>query len=187
MIKLILGVLLWSIAHLLPAVAADFRQRVIAQRGEGAFKGVIALAIVASIALIIWGWKSTVPEFLYLPPIWGRHLAALLVLVAFVLFAASHGNNNIRRFVRHPQLTGVIVWGLAHLLANGESRSIVLFGGLTLWALIEIVLINRRDGAWVKPGPAPLKRDVIAVVAGLFVYLVLAFSHQWLFGVSPFA
>lgn len=186
MIKLVLGVLLWSVVHLVPAVAADARQRFIEQRGEGAFKGMVTLGIAAALALIIWGWKTSIPELLYLPPAWGRHPAALLVLVAFILFSASHGNNNIRRFVRHPQLTGVIVWGLAHLLANGEIRSVVLFGGLTLWALVEIVLINRRDGAWVKPGPAPVKKDVIAVVAGLAVYLVIAFSHQWLFGVSPF-
>ena len=187
MIKLALGVLLWSLAHRAPTIAADFRRNFIAQRGENAFKGLVTLAVIASIALIIWGWKSTVPEFLYLPPLWGRHLAALLVLFAFILFSASHGNNNIKRFVRHPQLAAVTVWGLAHLLANGESRSIVLFGGLTLWALVEIVLINRRDGAWVKPEPAPLKKDVIAVAAGVAVYLVFAFSHQWLFGVSPFA
>ena len=186
MIKLVLGVLLWSVAHLAPAIAADFRRNVVARRGEGAFKGPVALGVVAAIALIIWGWKTTPPEFLYLPPIWGRHLTALLVLVAFVLFSASHGKNNIQRFVRHPQLTAVIVWGLAHLLANGESRSIVLFGGLTLWAVLEIVLINRRDGARVKPDPVPVKKDVIAVVAGVAVYLVFAFSHQWLFGVSPF-
>ena len=80
----------------------------------------------------------------------------------------------------------MIVWGIAHLLANGESRSIILFGGLTLWAVAEIVLLNRRDGAWEKPAPAPRKKDVIAVVAGVVVYFVFAHLHGWLFGVSPF-
>ena len=186
MTKLVLGVLLWSVTHLVPAVAAGFRKRVIGRIGENPYKGLFTLVMVLAIYLIISGWKATLPEFLYVPPDWGRHAAALLVLIAFILFSASHGKNNIKRFVRHPQLTSVIVWGGAHLLANGESRSIVLFGGLALWALAEIVLLNRRDGAWQKPEPAPVRKDVIAVVAGLAVYLVIAFLHQWLFGFSPF-
>jgi uncharacterized membrane protein len=84
-------------------------------------------------------------------------------------------------------LTGVAIWGFGHLLANGESRSIVLFGGLAAWAIIEIFLLNRRDGAWVKPEPVPVKKDVILAVAGVVVYAVVAVSHKWLFGFSPFA
>ena len=144
MTKLVLGVLLWSATHFVPAVAADFRKRVIDRIGENPYKGLFTLAMVFALYLIISGWRATLPEFLYVPPAWGRHAASLLVLIAFILFSASHGQNNIRRIVRHPQLTSVVVWGIAHLLANGESRSIVLFGGLALWALVEIVLLNRR-------------------------------------------
>ena len=187
MIKLTLGVLLWSLTHFVPAVAVDFRKRMIEKLGEKPYKGVFTLVMAFSIYLIISGWKSTVPEFLYVPPEWGRHAASLLVLIAFILFSASHGKNNIQRFIRHPQLSSVVVWGVAHLLANGESRSIVLFGGLMLWAVADIVLLNRRDGAWVKPEPMPIKKDVIAVVAGLVVYFGFAHLHGWLFGVSPFA
>lgn len=186
MIKLTLGVLLWSITHLIPAAAVDFRKGVIDKLGENPYKGIFTLLMVFAIYLIISGWKATLPEFLYIPPAWGRHAASLLVLIAFILFSASHGQNNIKRYVRHPQLSSVVVWGIAHLLANGESRSIVLFGGLTLWAMVEIVLLNRRDGAWEKPAPAPRKKDIIAVVAGVVVYAVFAHLHGWLFGVSPF-
>lgn len=186
MIKLVLGVLLWSVAHFIPAVAVDSRKRLIGRLGEKPYKGLFALVMVFSIYLIISGWKATLPEFLYIPPAWGRHATALLVLIAFILFSASHGKNNIQRFIRHPQLTSVIVWGVGHLIANGESRSIVLFGGLALWAIIEIFLLNRRDGPWIRPQPVPFKKDVIAIGAGLVVYVVFAGAHAWLFGVSPF-
>ena len=187
MTKLVLGVLLWSVTHFIPAIAVDFRKKLIDRLGENPYKGIFTVLMVVSIYLIISGWKATLPEFLYVPPAWGKHAASLLVLIAFVLFSASHGQNNIKRFVRHPQLTSVVVWGIAHLLANGESRSIVLFGGLALWAAIDILLINHREGAWEKPGPAPRKKDVIAIVAGFAVYLVFASLHAWLFGFSPFA
>jgi uncharacterized membrane protein len=62
-----------------------------------------------------------------------------------------------------------------------------LFGGLALWAIIEIILLNRRDGAWVKPDPVPRKKDIIVLVAGFTAYIIVALAHQWLFGFSPFA
>lgn len=184
--KLILGVSLWSVMHFVPAIAVDFRKNLIGKIGEKPYKGLFALLMVLALYLIISGWRATIPENLYLPPIWGRHATALLVLISFVLFIAPYHATNLKRFLRHPQLTGVATWGVAHLLANGETRSVVLFGGLAIWAVIEILLLNRRDGAWVKPAAVPVKKDVILGVAGLATYIVIAFSHQWLFGFSPF-
>jgi uncharacterized membrane protein len=190
MTLLIIGVALWSVTHLFPALAPTARQGLVARLGEKAYKGGFALLIVAALALIIMGWKTappaTVSDFLYAPPAWGRHVTALLVLIAFILFGASHGANNIARRIRHPQLTAVLLWGAGHLIANGETRSVVLFGGLVAWSIVSIVLINRREGPRVRPDPAPLRKDVIAIVAGLVVYVIFAGAHQWLFGVSPF-
>jgi uncharacterized membrane protein len=186
MTRLVLGVLLWGFAHFIPTLFAGARSRVIARIGENPYKGLFALLMVLAIYLIISGWKATVPESLYLPPAWGRHLTALLMVAAFVLFFAPYPPNNIRRTLRHPQLTGVVLWGVGHLLANGELRSVILFGGLTLWAVLEMLLINRRDGAWTRPAPAPRRNDVLLVLGGLVVYIGVAASHQWLFGFSPF-
>jgi uncharacterized membrane protein len=185
-IKLVLGVLLWSITHLVPAVAADFRKQLQNRIGEIPYKGISTLLLLLSLYLIVSGWKSTVPELVYLPPAWGRHATALLVLAGFILFLAPYPPNNLKRLLRHPQLIGTVCWGVGHLLANGEGRSIVLFGGLTVWALAEIMLINRRDGAWTRPETAPRRNDVILVAAGFAAYLAFAFAHRWLFGVTPF-
>jgi len=73
-------------------------------------------------------------------------------------------------------------WGVGHLAAIGTARSIVLFGGLTLWALIEMPLINRRDGQWVKPARAPFKNDVAMVVFSVLAYMAFLFTHHLLFG-----
>jgi len=187
MIKLVLGVSLWSVMHFIPAIAVDFRKNLIGKIGENPYKGIFALFMVLALYLVISGWKATIPVNLYLPPLWGRHATALLVLISFILILAPYHTTNLKRYLRHPQLTGVATWGIGHLLANGETRSIVLFAGLAIWAVIEILLLNRRDGAWVKPDPVPAKKDLILAVAGLVVYAVVAVSHQWLFGFSPFA
>lgn len=186
MTRLTLGILLWSLTHFLPTAFAELRRKLVARIGENPYKGLFTLLMVLSIYLIVSGWKAAIPESFYVPPAWGRHLTALLMLAAFVLFFAPYPPNNFKRVLRHPQLTGVALWGVGHLLANGEMRSVILFGGLAAWAAVEMLLINRRDGARDKPPPAPRRNDVLLVIAGIAVYVVVAAAHQWLFGFPPF-
>jgi uncharacterized membrane protein len=110
-----------------------------------------------------------------------------LLLISFILFVAARAHTNIKRFVRHPQLTAVAVWGIAHLLTHGDSRSVALFGGMTLWALVTMVLCGRRDGPWRKPGPVTPGSDIRTVVVGVIAFGVLLYAHQFLFGVAPIA
>ena len=91
---------------------------------------------------------------------------------------------NIKRFIRHPQLTGVVVWAIAHLLANGDSRSVVLFGGLGVWAVIAIFTINNRDGEWERPEPVPAAKDITLVAIGAVLTAVVAYFHEYLSGVA---
>ncbi|MCP4047726.1 MAG: NnrU protein, partial [Gammaproteobacteria bacterium] len=157
MTRLVLGVLLWSLVHVLPGLTKDFKKNLVGRIGEYPYKGLFLLFMILSLYLIISGWASMTPvesevlAALYTPPEWGGHAAALLMLVGFILFLAPYPPNNFKRILRHPQLIGMVCWGVGHLLAVGTARSIVLFGGLSIWAIIEIFLINRRDGEWVKP------------------------------------
>ena len=77
---------------------------------------------------------------------------------------------------------GMACWGVGHLLANGDARSVVLFGGLTAWALIEMFLLNRRDGEWVKPAKVSGNRDFSLVLFAALVYLTFLYTHHMLFG-----
>ena len=108
-------------------------------------------------------------------------------LAALILFAASAIPGNVRRFVRHPQMAAVILWGVAHLLTNGSDRAAVLFGGLTLWAVLEIVFCNKRDGQWQKPARSEVKYDVITAVVGVVIFAAIAYFHRSWFGVAAIA
>lgn len=180
---LVLGVLMWSAFHLLPSAAAPTRARLAEQLGR-AYQGLFALAILASIGLMILGWRSTFPMAVYVPPTWGSAAANLLVFCALLLFASSGMGTNIERLVRHPQLTGMATWAAAHLISNGDSRSLVLFGGLGLWAVAAIFFINRRDGAWDRPGPKPLAGEWKPVVAAAVGFGVLYLLHPYFAAVS---
>lgn len=188
MTRLAIGVLLWSLVHFIPSLAAGFKKTMVNRFGEYPYQGLFVVLMIVSLYLIISGWTSLTPvepevlNAIYTAPEWGGHAAGLLVLIGFILFFAPYPPNNIKRLMRHPQLLGFASWGIGHLLAVGTARAIVLFGGLTIWALIEIYLINKREGAWVKPEKAPFKNDVAMVVFAVMVYLAFLYTHHMLFG-----
>ena len=183
MTLLSIGLLVWIAVHLFPSLLPDARAALINRMGEKAYKGVFALAIVVSLVLIVVGWRRADVAAVYTPPLLGSPIIPVLVLVSFVLMAAANAPTNIRRFLRHPMLTGVIVWGVAHLLANGENRSVMLFGSMSLWALASIVSINRREGEWQKPTPIAISKDVVTVVISAVVFAIVLYFHETLFGV----
>lgn len=184
MIWLYLGVFLFMMVHFIPGLVPGLRKSLIERVGENPYKGVFALVLVSSVALMVIGWRSTVPQHVYLPPAWGPPVTSVLMLIAVMLFGAAQQPTRIKRYVRHPQLTGMAVWSGSHLLSNGDSRSLVLFGGLGIWALIEMLLINKREGAWQRPyGPA-LSVEIRGIVTSAVVFFVLVYLHPYFAGVS---
>ncbi|MGI2261374.1 NnrU family protein [Shewanella sp. GXUN23E] len=183
MIYLVLGVLLWSFTHFIPSLAPSWRQAQMAN-STGLYKGMFTLAILVSLGLIVYGWRHAPVEYLYASGMGMRHATMGLMLVAFILFGASMYPTRIKRIIRHPMLLSVVVWAIAHLLSNGESRSLVLFGGLGLWAVVQILLINRRDGAWVKPEVGSWLREIRGLVISLVIMLVVIFLHPYITGVA---
>jgi uncharacterized membrane protein len=183
MIWLALGVLLWSGAHFFPSLGASTRSAWIARIGEGPYKGGFTLCLVTALVLMVLGWRAAPPVPVYAPPNWGPTLAILLMVVGLLLFAASAVPTNIKRILRHPQLTGVASWSAAHLVSNGDGRSVVLFGGLGLWALLEMLFINRRDGAWQKPEAVPLQAELRLLIAAVVTFALLYWIHPYIAGV----
>ena len=182
MTTLILGLALWWAVHLVPAVATPFRQAMIGRLGNNTWRGLFSVLIVLAIVLMALGWRSTVPAPVYAPPA-AAPFAGAMMIIALVLFFSSRVPTDIKRVLRHPQLPGMLVWSLAHLAVNGDQRSLVLFGGLGLWAVVEIVAINRRDGVWIKPAPVGLVRSAVPLVIGALAWALFAWLHPWIAGV----
>ncbi len=182
---LVAGVLLWSAVHLFPAVAPGQRATLMAKMGEGPYKGAFSLLLVAAIVLMVVGYDPAA-AMAYLPPDWGRHLNNLLMLVAVFLVGARHAKGRVKRLIRHPMLWGVVAWAAAHLLVRGDWSSVVMFGGLALWAFAAMLAANRRDGAWVRPEGGTAVGDLRHVAITLAVYAVIVLVHWQVFGLYPF-
>ena len=181
---LILGLVLWSCIHLFPSVAMGAREGIISKLGLWPFKGIFAILIASSITLIVFGWRSIEPTDIYLPPSWGSYVTFLLVLLTFILFIAARRKTNIKRILRHPQLTGLVFWSIGHLLANGDNRSLILFFWLGVWAILEMIMISRREGEWKKPDSVLVKNDVVTVISGSVLFAILLMAHPYLSGIK---
>ena len=188
---LILGLVLFLGVHSTRIVANDWRAATISRIGEKAWKGLFALASLAGLVLIVWGLGMVrrMPMLLWESPMPMRHIAGLLMLVAFILLAATYvPRNGIKARLHHPMVLAVKVWALAHLLANGNLGDVVLFGSFLVWAVLSFRAARARDrklGTVYAPGTA--SGTAITVVVGISVWLVFAFwAHGLLFGVRPF-
>ena len=187
MIWLTTGLLIWISVHLFPSLLVRQRRQMMERLGM-AYQGLFSLAILTGLGLIIYGWRHAEPVFLYAPSPGFRLPAIGLIAIGFILMAAANfPATRIKRILRHPQLTGALLWALAHLLLNGDSRSLLLFSGLALWCVVSIFSISRRDGPWRRPEPGPWWHEIAIVVAGLAVTAIAAYFHAYLSGVALLA
>lgn len=178
---LILGLLLWYDAHLFKR----FTPRLRAKLGDKG-KGLVALVLVLAVVLMVIGYRSAGG------PVWWSASAAtkginnLLVLAGFYLFAASGAKGVVGQRMHHPQLIGFSLWSVGHLLVNGSLAGVVLFGGLLVWAVTEILMLNRVESGW-QPVKKPINigREAGILIITLVVYGAVAFIHGKI-GPNPF-
>jgi uncharacterized membrane protein len=180
MTLLILGLLLWWASHLFKRLAPAARARM----GD-AGKGVVAVASLAAIVLMVIGYRAADVVVLWTPPSFLTHINNLLMVLAIYLFVSSGAKTWITTKIRHPQLTAVKAWAVAHLLVNGDLASVILFGGMLAWAVASVILINRATGAWEPEHGLPVRNEVQAVIGTVVVLVVVGWIHNWL-GYWPF-
>jgi uncharacterized membrane protein len=188
---LIIGLLIFLGAHSVRIFAEDWRGERIARLGPYGWKGLYALVSLIGFGLIVWGYGLSREHALVVwdPPMWTRHVAALLTLPAFILVTAAYvPSNHIKSALGHPMVAGVKLWAIAHLIANGRLGDIVLFSAFLVWAVLDFRAARRRDrlaGTRYPAGTAT--RDAIVVTVGFAIWGAFAGNlHAWLIGVRPF-
>lgn len=190
MFLLLLGLVVFLGTHLFTTARAP-RAALIARLGENGYRIGYSLVSLVGIVLIARGfgqYRAAGMIDVWTPPVWTRHLALLLVLFAFIAFASAYLPGRIKRTLKHPMLAGVKIWALAHLLANGDLGSILLFGSFLAWAVIARISVKRRDEVVDHGGPATApaspRNDILAVAIGGAAFFVFArWLHPVLIGV----
>lgn len=191
MALLILGLVILLGSHMIKSFVPDLRSRVIASGGKGLWIGLHAVTALVGLALVAYGYDQAraTSGLLYNPPRFLSHITLLLMVFAFILLASAFlPAGRIRVAAKHPALLAVKVWALAHLLANGETNSVLLFVAFLAWAVMLRISMKRRARAGEITYPAfqSYSYDLMAVVIGLVVYVLFVWKlHLWLIGVAP--
>lgn len=190
MLLLILGLVLFLGMHAV-TMKRDLRARLIERFGAGGYKGLYSAVSILGFVLLIYGYglqRAAGYTVVWEPPVWTRHLALLLNLPIFILLGVGKRPSWLLSRVKHPMLLAVKIWATAHLLANGDLGSMLLFGGFLAWAVMARISTKRRPEEIARSAAmanvAFGRRDVIAIVAGLALYVVFAlWLHPLLIGV----
>lgn len=182
---LLTGLLIFFAGHLVSAVNRPWRDHMVVRLGLLPWKGLYSLVALVGFVMLVIGYDQArlTQPYLYpqLMPL--RHLAMLLLLPVFPLLLAAYLPGRISAHTKHPMLAATMIWGVAHLLVNGQLSDILLFGGFVVWALaVRLSYRKRPDPARPLPKQA-LRNDLIAVVGGLALYgLFVVKLHGLLIG-----
>ena len=187
MTLLIIGIVVFLGLHLLPTVPG-LRAKLAGSFGEMGYKALFSLLSIAALVLLIYAFAHALVIEVWSPPGWTRWVAIVLMLPAFIFLVAAYVPGQIKARLKHPFLVAIKTWALAHLIANGDLASILLFGSFLAYAAYDRVTLKQRQptsliGAW---GPETPRNDVIAVVLGTVLYVVfLVWLHPLLIGTAP--
>lgn len=175
MTLLVFGLLLWSAGHFFKRSLPGIRQ------GMGnAGKGAAAILIFGGLLALIFGYRAAPFLPIWEPAEWTRHANNLLMLIAVFLFGLGSSKSPLRSKLRHPMLLGTIVWAVAHLMVNGDAASLILFGGIGVWALAEIRVINTNVPDYTPYEGGSTAGTIRLCVITLVVFAVIAAIHTWL-------
>ena len=207
--------------HFVPST--PLRAVLVGRIGERAYLG---LYVVVALATLVWmvNAYNRAP----IDPLWPglRVLPAVVMPFALILVACGVLSRNptavgqekalkseeaargILRVTRHPVQWGILLWALAHLLARGDLKSAIFFGGFLLLSALGTLLIDARKARalgedWKRYAVATSNVPLVAIaqgrntfrageiglvkpVIGLILYGGFLLYHAWLFGVAPY-
>jgi len=186
MLLLIIGLVIWIAAHLLRSLAPQLRKNLQDRLGS-ASKGLMTIIILLSLGLIVAGYKSAGFVPVWTPPLWMTHINnALMIIATYMYFttATKPGTAFLFGSLKNPQLTGFKVWAFGHLLVNGDLASMVLFGGLLAWAVVQVIAAKRAPSL-VDRDTAKITSPWVHLALVVAAFAAFTFIHTWA-GVWPF-
>ncbi len=179
MLLLAACIFLFGIVHLNPAIPQwrDHARRTFG-KAYGPVYGISSLLLLIA---CLWAFRGAAIEPLYEPPTWGRHANFGLSLIGFILIGIFLFRGSWRNKLKYPMALGVSIWAIGHLLANGDTRTTLLFGGLAVFAMLHAVL-KSRSASFV-PSEVRQGHNLMSVLAGVALYGLAGQLHVIVAGV----
>ncbi|WP_105431259.1 NnrU family protein [Neorhizobium sp. T6_25] len=157
MTQFLLAFVAFITLHSIPAVP-KIRGALIGWMGHGSY---IAAYSVVSTAALAWLFLSALSldyVEIWQPRSWQACLAFVLSPIGLFLVLAGLFSRNpfsisfrkggepdaIVSVTRHPVLWGFLCWSVGHIPANGDLRSLLLFGGFAAFSSAGLFMLEKR-------------------------------------------
>lgn len=178
MTMLIAGLIIFFAIHLLPVT--PLKETLWNWKGEKGYKGVISVISIIGFVMIIVGHTAGNENNLWTPPDYALTVAKIVMPFAFILFVAASLKSNVSKLLPHPQLTAVLLWAGAHLLANGDTASVLIFASFGAYALLDMVMTKKAAAAETSYS---FGRDIAVIMIGVVLYALALMFHKYLSGI----
>lgn len=188
--------------------------------GAKAYQAIYSLYALGAFVWMVFAYRAAPYIELFRAPPWTRWIPLVTMPIALFFFLCSVSTRNptgvgqekfveaeprgILRITRHPMLWSFIFWGLAHMAANGDIASLVLFAAITLLAFLGMLHIDSRrrvtlGDAWIpfaeKTPLVPFSKGNIGkafreigptrVAVSFVLFGAFLHFHKVIIGVSP--
>lgn len=178
----ITALIIFFAAHVIP-LNQKFRTLATDKLGEKPYIGLFVLIILGSIVMMVQGWNNFPNVYFYEPPTLLKQVHLALMLPVVYLWVAAEVPNNLKRFIKHPMLTGMKLWALGHVIANGDLRSMLLFISILIFSVIAVIVVNKREEC-KEVKSTPIVYDIGVIAVSLMGYSAMVYFHSNLFGMS---
>src|SRR5687767_5712711 len=160
MTALVLATAAFLVTHFI--TSTPLRPALVKAMGEWPYRGLYSAVAFITLGWMIWAYAGAPRE-----PLWvgSREIAYVLMPLAFILIACGYWRNptmvgadkllksddpasGIIRITRHPIMWGVMLWAAAHIIARGDLKGLVFFGGgFLVLALVGTLAMDARKRA----------------------------------------
>ena len=170
---------LFAVIHINPAMP-KWKAHAVQTFGKayGPVYGIVSLLLLIA---ILWAFRNAEPGYTYDPPDWGRHANFAFTLIGFLCLGVFLFRGSWRNTLKFPMAIGIGFWAFGHLLANGDQRTTVLFGGLAAIAALFAYLKNQNMP--FAPSEVRQGHNLISILGGIALYGIAAQLHQVIAGV----
>ena len=218
MSTLLVATALFLLTHFV--TSTPLRAALVKAMGEWPYRGLYSLVAFAALAWMVSAYNAAPREMLW-PGL--RYAPVAVMPFAFVLLACGYWRNptmvgadkllksedparGMIRITRHPLMWAIMLWAGAHILARGDLKSLVFFGGLLLLAGLGTILMDSRKKSnpdWARFAAVTSNLPFVAIAQGrnrimwreigwlrpaigLALFAGFFLGHAWLFGAMPY-
>jgi uncharacterized membrane protein len=172
-------IIVFGLVHINPAIP-HWKTFAVSKLGKayGPVYGIISLMLFAS---LLWAFRLAPSENWYVPAEWARYANFIFSLFGFIFLGIFLFRGSWRNRLKHPMAIGIVLWSVGHLLANGEQKSVLLFGGLAAIAIL-LATLKHLNGTF-KMSDVRHGHNVLSVLGGIALYGIAAQLHTVVAGV----